>query len=395
MSETLAFLEEALAEIKRQGFVWKPRLLEGPQGARARFDGQEVVNLSSNNYLGLNNHPKTKEAAKRAVEAWGVGAGAVRPLAGTMRLHRELEEALVRFKGAEAAVVLSSGFTANLAAIQTLMGKEDVIFSEELNHGSIIDGCRLSRAQIKVWPHRDVAALRELVRREKPNYRRALIVTDGVFSMDGDIAPLRGIAEVAEEFGCISMVDDAHASGVLGRAGRGSVDHFDLHGRVDVQMGTLSKAIGSMGAYLAGSKAFVELIRQQARPWLLSTAHPPAVVAASLAAIQLLDSPEGEALVNKLWDNSDYFKQGLVELGLDTGGSQTPITPVIAGESHTAAELSKRLFERGVYAQEIVYPMVAEEKARVRTIVTAEHARADLDEALEAFRAIGKDLGLI
>jgi len=395
MTKALAFLDDALKAIREQGFVWNPRTLEGPQGARARFDGREVINLSSNNYLGLNNHPKTKEAAKRAVDDWGAGAGAVRPLAGTMRLHRELEEALVKFKGAEAAVVLSSGFTANLAAIQTLMGKEDVIFSEELNHGSLIDGCRLSRAQVKVWPHRDVAALRELAQEEKPNYRRALIVTDGVFSMDGDVAPLRGIAEVAEETGCISLVDDAHASGVLGRAGRGSVDHFDLHGRIDVQMGTLSKAIGSMGAYLAGSKTFVEVIRQQARPWLLSTAHPPAVAAASLAAIQLLDSDEGEALVQTLWDNAEYFKQGLSALGFDTGGSQTPITPVIAGTSHTAAELSKRLFEQGVYAQEIVYPMVAEEKARVRTIVTAEHTRDDLDQALEAFRASGKELGLI
>ena len=393
--DRLSFLEQELKNLEEQGFVWRPRTLQSEQRARAIFDGKEVVNLSSNNYLGLTNHPKMREAAKRAIDQFGAGAGAVRPIAGTMTLHRQLEEKLARFKGVEAVLVFQSGFAANLGTIQALVGKGDAIYSEELNHGSIIDGCRLSGAEIIKWPHRNVDALRQLCKESRQKYRRALLVTDAVFSMDGDIAPLKELAEIAEEFNLIFMVDDAHASGVLGRNGRGSVDHFGLHGRVDVQMGTLSKALGAMGGYIAGSKTLIEFLIQKARPWLLSTAHPPAVVAAAIAAVEILESPEGEQLVKKLWENANYFKRELQKLGFDTGASETPITPVIVGSSHLARKLAQRLFEEGVFAQEIVFPMVARDKARVRTIVTAMHSKEDLDFALNAFKKVGKELGLI
>jgi glycine C-acetyltransferase len=393
--DRLSFLEQELKNLEEQGFVWRPRTLQSEQRARAIFDGKEVVNLSSNNYLGLTNHPKMREAAKRAIDQFGAGAGAVRPIAGTMTLHRQLEEKLAHFKGVEAVLVFQSGFAANLGTIQALVGKGDAIYSEELNHGSIIDGCRLSGAEIIKWPHRNVDALRQLCKESRQKYRRALLVTDAVFSMDGDIAPLKELADVAEEFDLIFMVDDAHASGVLGRSGRGSADHFGLHGRVDVQMGTLSKALGTMGGYIAGSKTLIEFLIQKARPWLLSTAHPPAVVAAAIAAVEILESPEGEQLVKKLWENATYFKKELQKLGFNTGASETPITPVIAGSSHNAKQLAKRLFEEGVFAQEIVFPMVARDKARVRTIVTAMHTKEDLDFALNAFKKVGKELGLI
>jgi glycine C-acetyltransferase len=394
-TDRLSFLEQELKNLEEQGFVWRPRTLQSEQRARAIFDGKEVVNLSSNNYLGLTNHPKLREAAKRAIDQFGAGAGAVRPIAGTMTLHRQLEEKLARFKGVEAVLVFQSGFAANLGTIQALVGKGDAIYSEELNHGSIIDGCRLSGAEIIKWPHRNVDALRQLCKESRQKYRRALLVTDAVFSMDGDIAPLKELAEIAEEFNLIFMVDDAHASGVLGRNGRGSVDHFGLHGRVDVQMSTLSKALGAMGGYIAGSKTLIEFLIQKARPWLLSTAHPPAVVAAAIAAVEILESPEGEQLVKKLWENANYFKRELQKLGFDTGASETPITPVIVGSSHLARKLAQRLFEEGVFAQEIVFPMVARDKARVRTIVTAMHSKEDLDFALNAFKKVGKELGLI
>ncbi|MCX8103328.1 MAG: glycine C-acetyltransferase [Candidatus Bipolaricaulota bacterium] len=394
-TDRLGFLDQELKSLEEQGFVWRPRTLQGEQRARAVFDGKEVVNLSSNNYLGLTNHPKMREAAKRAIDQFGAGAGAVRPIAGTMTLHRQLEEKLARFKGVETTLVFQSGFAANLGTIQALVGKGDAIYSEELNHGSIIDGCRLSGADIIKWPHRDVDALRQLCKESRQKYRRALLVTDAVFSMDGDIAPLRELADIAEEFDLIFMVDDAHASGVLGRSGRGSADHFGLHGRVDVQMGTLSKALGVMGGYIAGSKKLIEFLIQKARPWLLSTAHPPAVVAAAIAAIEILESPEGEQLVEKLWENARYFKSELNKLGFNTGASETPITPVIVGSSHNAKQFAKRLFEEGVFAQEIVFPMVARDKARVRTIVTAMHTKEDLDFALNAFKKVGKELGLI
>jgi len=388
----LDFLKEELRELERKGFTWHPRVLSSAQGARAVFDGKEVINLSSNNYLGLTNHPKLKRAAKKAIEEYGVGAGAVRPIAGTMSLHKRLEEKLASFKGTEAALVFQSGFTANQGTIQTLVGKGDVIFSEQLNHGSIIDGCRLSGADIKIFPHKDSGALRKLCE-DNQEYRRKLIVTDAIFSMDGDIAPLPELVEIAEEYNCLMMVDDAHASGVLGKNGRGSVDHFNLHGRVDIQMGTLSKALGCMGGYIAGSKELIEILIQRARPWLLSTAHPPAVMAAAIAAIEVLE--EEPQLIEKLWNNTKYFKNGLNELGFNTGESQSPITPVIVGSSKKAAELSRKLFEKGVFAQEIVYPMVAEDKARVRTIVTAMHEKEDLDYALNAFADVGKELNLI
>jgi glycine C-acetyltransferase len=394
-TDRLSFLEQELKNLEEQGFVWRPRTLQSEQRARAVFDGREVVNLSSNNYLGLTNHPKMREAAKRAIDQFGAGAGAVRPIAGTMTLHRQLEEKLAHFKGVEAVLVFQSGFAANLGTIQALVGKGDAIYSEELNHGSIIDGCRLSGAEIIKWPHRNVDALRQLCKESRQKYRRALLVTDAVFSMDGDIAPMKELADVAEEFDLIFMVDDAHASGVLGRSGRGSVDHFGLHGRVDVQMGTLSKALGAMGGYIAGSKNLIEFLIQKARPWLLSTAHPPAVVAAAIAAVEILESPEGEQLVKKLWENANYFKRELQKLGFNTGASETPITPVIVGSSHNAKKLAQRLFEEGVFAQEIVFPMVARDKARVRTIVTAMHTKEDLDFALNAFKKIGKELGLI
>lgn len=393
--DRLGFLDQELKSLEEQGFVWRPRTLQSEQRARAVFDGKEVVNLSSNNYLGLTNHPKMREAAKKAIDQYGAGAGAVRPIAGTMTLHKQLEEKLARFKGVEATLVFQSGFAANLGTIQALVGKGDAIYSEELNHGSIIDGCRLSGAEIMKWPHRDVDALRQLCKETRQRYRRALLVTDAVFSMDGDIAPLRELADIAEEFDLIFMVDDAHASGVLGRSGRGSADHFGLHGRVDVQMGTLSKALGAMGGYIAGSKKLIEFLIQKARPWLLSTAHPPAVVAAAIAAVEILESPEGEQLVRKLWENANYFKKELQKLGFNTGASETPITPVIVGSSHNAKQLAKRLFEEGVFAQEIVFPMVARDKARVRTIVTAMHPKEDLDFALNAFKKVGKELGLI
>nr|BAL58426.1 pyridoxal phosphate-dependent acyltransferase [Candidatus Acetothermum autotrophicum] len=394
-TDRLSFLDQELKNLEEQGFVWKPRTLQSEQRARAIFDGREVVNLSSNNYLGLTNHPKMREAAKRAIDQYGAGAGAVRPIAGTMTLHKQLEEKLARFKGVEATLVFQSGFAANLGTIQALVTKGDAIYSEELNHGSIIDGCRLSGAEILKWPHRNVDALRQLCKESRQKYRRALLVTDAVFSMDGDIAPLKELADVAEEFDLIFMVDDAHASGVLGRSGRGSVDHFGLHGRVDIQMGTLSKALGAMGGYIAGSKKLIEFLIQKARPWLLSTAHPPAVVAAAIAAVEILESPEGEQLVKKLWENATYFKRELQKLGFNTGASETPITPVIVGSSHNAKKLAQRLFEEGVFAQEIVFPMVARDKARVRTIVTAMHSKEDLDFALNAFKRVGKELGLI
>lgn len=394
-TDRLSFLDQELKNLEEQGFVWRPRTLQSEQRARAIFDGKEVVNLSSNNYLGLTNHPKMREAAKRAIDQFGAGAGAVRPIAGTMTLHRQLEEKIARFKGVEATLVFQSGFAANLGTIQALVGKGDAIYSEELNHGSIIDGCRLSGAEIIKWPHRDVDALRQLCKESRQKYRRALLVTDAVFSMDGDIAPLKELADIAEEFDLIFMVDDAHASGVLGRSGRGSVDHFGLHGRVDIQMGTLSKALGAMGGYIAGSKRLIEFLIQKARPWLLSTAHPPAVVAAAIAAIEILESPEGEQLVKKLWENARYFKSELNKLGFNTGASETPITPVIVGSSHNAKKLAQRLFDEGVFAQEIVFPMVARDKARVRTIVTAMHTKEDLDFALNAFKKVGKEMGLI
>lgn len=388
----LDFLYDEIEQLKRDGVFRLPRVLEGAQEPRAVFDGREIINLSSNNYLGLANHPRLREAAKVAVERYGAGSASVRTIAGTMSLHTELERRLAAFKRTEAALVYQSGFTANSGTVSALLGREDVIISDELNHASIIDGARLSRATIKVYPHKDVAAMKQLLEESK-GARRILVITDGVFSMDGDIAPLPDIVEVAKQHNAIVMVDDAHASGVLGENGRGTVDHFGLHGQVDIQIGTLSKAIGVLGGYVAGSRVLIEYLIQRARPFLFSTSHPPAVTAACLAALDLLESDP--SLVQRLWDNARYFRDGLAGLGFDVSGSETPIIPVIVGEGRKAMELSDRLFEEGVFAQGIAYPTVPRGKARVRTIVTAAHTRDDLDQALEAFAKVGRELGVI
>ncbi|HSQ60462.1 MAG TPA: glycine C-acetyltransferase [Acidobacteriota bacterium] len=391
-ADPLQFLGDALEEMKRDGLYRKLRILDGEQKPHAHFDGRDVVNLSSNNYLGLTTHPKLREAALRAVKELGVGSGSVRTIAGTMELHMELERKIAVFKKTEAAVVFQSGFTANAGTVSSILGKEDLILSDELNHASIIDGARLSRAAIKVFPHRDVAALRALLE-ETRDVKRRLVITDGVFSMDGDVAPLREIAAAAREHGAIMMVDDAHASGVLGRAGRGTVDHFDLHGQVDVQVGTLSKAIGVLGGYVCGSKALIEYLYHRARPFLFSTSHPPAVAAACLAAFEVLE--EEPERIERLWSNTKRFKAGLQRLGFNTGISETPITPVIVGEADLAMRFSDRLFERGVFAQGIGFPTVAKGKARLRTIVTATHSEAEMDRALEVMGTVGRELRIV
>ena len=391
-SDPLAFLGDELTALKRQGLYRHLRVLEGAQAARTTVDGREVVNLSSNNYLGLTTHPRLKAAAVAAIERFGVGAGSVRTIAGTTALHMELEKRLAAFKQTEAAVVFQSGFAANAGTVAAILTKDDVVISDELNHASIIDGCRLSRASIKVFPHRDVNAARDIVR-SLPTTQRKLLITDGVFSMDGDLGALPDLCEVAQETGCIMMVDDAHASGVFGRDGRGTVDHFGLHGRVDVQVGTLSKAVGALGGYVAGSKNLIEFLQHRGRPFLFSTSHPPSVTATCLAALDvLIEEPQ---LIEALWSNTKFFKAGLHDLGFDTGLSQSPITPVIAGEAHLAIKLSDRLFEEGVFAQGIAFPTVPRDKARVRTIVTATHRREDLQFALDAFAKVGRELGLI
>jgi glycine C-acetyltransferase len=390
-TNVMAFAEQELKSMRERGQFRRPRELEGPQGARATFDGREVINLSSNNYLGLTNHPKMVEAALDATRALGVGSGSVRTIAGTMTLHEELERVLAEFKHTEAALVFQSGFTCNSGIIPVLVEAGDAILSDELNHASIIDGIRLTRAERKIWAHTDMNAL-EAALRETQSARRRLVVTDGVFSMDGDVAPLPDIVTLAERYGAIVYVDDAHASGVFGEAGRGTVDHFGLHGRVHVQVGTLSKAIGALGGYVACGQALRDLLIVRGRPFLFSTSHPPAVAAACIAAIGVLqDEPQ---LIERLWDNTRYFKAGLQRLGLNTGASQSPITPVIAGDGRKATQLSDRLFEQGVFAQGIGYPTVPDEKSRVRTIVTATHTRQDLDEALGAFDRVGNELGL-
>ena len=329
---------------------------------------------------------------KRQIEEFGVGTGSVRTIAGTMEIHMELERRLADFKKVEKVVVFQSGFTANAGTVSAILTKEDVVISDELNHASIIDGCRLSRATIKVFPHKDVDAARKIIT-SLPATQRKLLITDGVFSMDGDLGPLPGLCDLAEETGCIMMVDDAHASGVFGANGRGTVDHFDMHGRVDIQVGTLSKAIGALGGYVAGNTNLIEFLYHRARPFLFSTSHPPSVVLACMAALDvLMEEPE---IIERLWDNTRFFKEGLRRLGFDTGLSESPITPVIAGEGAKAMLLSDKLFERGVFAQGIAFPTVARDRARVRTIVTATHTREDLQYALDQFAAVGRDVGLI
>ncbi len=396
MSDALAYLDDELAELREQKLFRYPKVLTGQQEARAIYDGREVINLSSNNYLGLATHPRMIAAAARATQELGAGSGAVRTIAGTMDMHVELERKIAAFKHTEAALVFQSGFTANSGTVSAILGKEDVIVSDELNHASIIDGCRLSRAAIKVFPHGDIDALRKLLD-ETDAVRDAghhvLVVTDGVFSMDGDIAKLPEIVRAAKEHGAITMVDDAHASGVLGRNGRGTVDHFDLHGQVDIQVGTLSKAIGVLGGYVAGTKTLIDYLIHRGRPILFSTSHPPAVTAACLEAFDIL--MEHPKIIDQLWENTRFFKKGLEDMGFDTGISQTPITPVIVGEGALAMELSDRLFEEGVFAQALAFPTVPRGKARVRTIVMATHTQEDLNLALEAFRKVGKELAII
>ena len=390
---SLDYLKEHLDELEQAGTALHPRTLESAQHARARFDGRDVINLASNNYLGLAAHPRMKEAAARAAAEFGAGSGAVRTIAGTMSLHTELERRFAAFKGADAAIMFQAGFTANSGTVAAILTKEDVIVSDQLNHASIIDGARLSKAEIKVFPHKDAAAADALLEESKAPGRHQLLITDGVFSMDGDIAPLPALVEVAEKHGAVMMIDDAHASGVLGKNGRGTVEHFGVHGRVDIQVGTLSKAIGVLGGFIAGPQHLIDWLVNRGRPFLFSTSAPPAVAAACIEALNILEeSPE---LVERLWDRTRFFKQGLTELGFDTGQSETPITPVIAGEETKAVELSRLLWEEGVFTPAIVFPTVAKGSARVRTIVTAEHTEDDLKEALEAFERVGRKLGLI
>ena len=399
--DPLAFLADDLADLRARQLYRPLRVMSSAQGPIATVDGNQVISLSSNDYLGLTHHPRLRQAALDAVARFGAGSGAVRTIAGTMSLHEELEAELARFKGVEATLTFQSGFTANTGVIGAITGEADLIVSDALNHASIIDGMRLSKAPRKIYPHADVAALRQVLadaeERGRPGtgepYRLILVVTDGVFSMDGDIAPLPGIVEAAEAHGAAVMVDDAHASGVLGRNGRGTVDHFGLHGRVAIQVGTLSKAVGVLGGYVAGSHDLRDLLTQRARPFLFSTSHPPAVVAACLEAIHVLESePE---LIERLWTNTRRFKAELARLGFDTGTSETPITPVMMGDSGTAGAFSDRLFAEGVFAQPIVYPTVAQDKARIRTIVTAAHTEEQLDRALAAFDRVGRELGLL
>src|ERR1700716_3259094 len=389
----LSYLTDHLNELKGKGTHFNLRVLEDEQAPVCTFDGKKVINLASNNYLWLTTHPKLREAALEATGKYGVGSGAVRTIAGTMKIHMELEEKIARFKNVEACVVFQSGFTANAGTVSSFLGKDDFIISDELNHASIIDGCRLSRAKILVFRHKDVAHAEEQLASVKNHPGKKLLISDGVFSMDGDIGPLPGLCEAAEKYGAIMMVDDAHASGVLGRNGRGTIDHFNLHGRVHVQVGTLSKAIGVLGGYVCGSRDLIEFLYHRARPFLFSTSHPPAVAAACLAAFDVLEQePER---IDQLWANTRYFKQGLKEAGFDIGISETPITPVMVGDAKLAFDLSRALFEEGVLATGIAFPTVAKGKARVRTIVASTHTREDLDRALEVFRTVGKRLGLV
>ena len=391
-ADPLQYLSGELTSLRDQGLYRKLRVLDGEQRAHTSVDHRTVVNLSSNNYLGLTTHPRLRERAAEALESLGVGTGSVRSIAGTMAIHLELERRLAVFKKTEAAVVFQSGFAANAGTVAAILTRDDAIISDELNHASIIDGARLSRATIKVFPHRDVDAARRVLQ-ELPREQRKLLITDGVFSMDGDLGALPGLCDLADEFGCIMMVDDAHASGVFGKDGRGTVDHFGLHGRVDVQVGTLSKAIGALGGYVAGSKALIEFLYHRARPFLFSTSHPPSVAASCMAALDVL---EGEPQwMQLLWENTRFFKAGLQRVGFDIGASESPITPVIVGDAALAMTLSDRLFEKGVFAQGIGFPTVPRGKARVRTIVTATHTREELQFALDQFQQVGTELGIV
>ncbi len=384
--------KDELEELKNNGLYTYIRTLEGPQGAWLTIGGKKVLNLCSNNYLGLANDERLKKAAVEAVEKWGVGPGAVRTIAGTLSLHEQAEKELAKFKGAEAALLIQSGFNANQAVIPSIVGKQDLIFSDELNHASIIDGCRLSGAKIIRWNHLDMKDLEEKLK-AYTEARRRLIVTDGVFSMDGDVAPLSDIVKLGEKYDALVMVDDAHGEGVLGPYGRGIVAHFELEGKVDIDIGTMSKAFGVVGGYVAGNATLIEYLKQKARPFLFSSAPTPPDVGAVLAAVKVLE--ESDELVKKLWSNADYFKKEMKNMGFDIGHSQTPITPIMLYDAKVSTEFSKKLFDAGIFAQSIGYPTVPKGKARIRVMISASHTKEDLDFALEQFEHVGKELKVI
>jgi len=386
------WIADEIAALKEQGLFNTIRTVESAMDAHIVIDGRHVINMCANNYLGLANHPRLKEAAKRAIDQWGIGPGAVRSIAGTMSLHVQLEKRLAEFKHAEAVITFQSGFNANLATIPALVGKGDVIFSDQLNHASIIDGCRLSRATIVAYEHNNVDNLRRKIA-ETSEYGRRIIITDGVFSMDGDIAPLPELYEVAREHEILLMVDDAHGEGVLGRGGRGIVDHFDLHGKVDIEVGTMSKAFGVVGGIVAGKQVIIDWLRQRGRPFLFSSAMTVPDVAACLEAVDILE--QSDELVTRLWSNADFFKQEMKTLGFDIGSSVTPIVPVMLGEAPVAQEFSRKLLEKGVFAMAIGYPTVPKGKARIRVMNSAAHSQNDLEQALAAFESVGKELGVI
>ena len=394
----LAHLTAALDQLRSSGTYFKLRVLEDQQAPVCHYDGREVINLASNNYLGLANHPKLIEAALKATRELGVGSGAVRTIAGTMRIHMDLEEKIARFKNVEACVVFQSGFAANAGTVSAILGKEDFILSDELNHASIIDGARLSRAKIKVFRHKDVAHCEQLLNEVAREPGRKLVITDGVFSMDGDIGPVDKLGALAAKYGAIMMVDDAHASGVLGQNGRGSVDHFGMHGRVDVQVGTLSKAIGALGGYVCGSRDLIDYLYHRARPFLFSTSHPPSVAATCIAAFDILENePER---IQRLWDHTHYFQGELRRLGFNIGGvttpsTETPITPILVGEGRAAMDFSRALFDEGVMGTGIAFPTVPEGKARIRLILTSEHTKTQLNRALETLELVAKRQGIL
>jgi len=394
----LSYLGEQLNELKQKGTHFRLRVLEDEQAPVCTFDGKKVINLASNNYLGLATHPKLRQAAIEATKKYGVGSGAVRTIAGTMKIHMELEEKIARFKNVEASVVFQSGFAANAGTVAAVLGKDDFIVSDELNHASIIDGARLSRATIKVFRHKDTAHAEELLKEVADKAGHKLLITDGVFSMDGDIAPLPALCDLAEKYGAIMMVDDAHSSGVLGRNGRGTIDHYKVHGRVDIQVGTLSKAIGALGGYVCGSHDLIDFLYHRARPFLFSTSHPPSVAATCIAAFEVLE--EEPERIEKLWENTRFWKKELGGLGFNIGGvntpaSETPITPIIIGDGALTMEFSRELFKEGVMGTGIAFPTVPEGKARVRTIMTATHTRDELDQALALLGKVGKRMGII
>jgi glycine C-acetyltransferase len=397
-TDPLSYLTDQLNDLKAKGTYFHLRVLEDEQAAECTFDGKYVINLASNNYLGLTTHPKLREAALEATRKYGVGSGAVRTIAGTMKIHMELEEKIARFKNSEACVVFQSGFAANAGTVSAVLGKEDFIISDQLNHASIIDGARLSRAKILVFEHKNIAEAEAKLASVADQPGKKLLITDGVFSMDGDIGPLPALCDLAEKYGAIMMVDDAHASGVLGRNGRGTVDHFKVHGRVDIQVGTLSKAIGALGGYVCGSRDLIEFLYHRARPFLFSTSHPPSVAATCIAAFDVLENePER---IEKLWENTRFWKKELALLGFDIGGkttpaSETPITPIIIGDSKLTMEFSRELFKEGVLGTGITFPTVPEGKARIRTIMSATHTREELERALEVLDKVGKRMGIL